>query len=182
MNVSPLMIKNAEIFDGTNFIGRKDILIKDGLITSICDNINDFSGETINADGTTVIPGFIDLHIHGAYGFDTMDATVKSIYGMAKKLVEHGVTSFTPTTITTSNENTQASLCAIKEFIEEGRDDCAQVLGAHLEGPFLNPAKKAAMNPCYIQKPSIGNYIKTVGEYTKDVCKSRGACAGKCYA
>jgi N-acetylglucosamine-6-phosphate deacetylase len=171
MDMSKLLIKNARIFDGKNFIKPGCILVEDGKIIRLCERLDDFEGDIIDAGDCIAAPGFIDIHIHGAFGYDTMDADLGSIYGMAKKISEHGITSFTPTTITARNKDIQASLSVIRQFIQENRDDCAEVLGVHLEGPFINPVKKAAMNPDYIQAASVDNYLNLIGEY-KDIVKA----------
>jgi N-acetylglucosamine-6-phosphate deacetylase len=144
--MNEVLLKGARIFDGKHFIKENCIVIGNEKILSVNENIPSFKGKIVDFSDYIVSPGFIDLHIHGIFGFDTMDATIESLYGMAKKVIEYGVTSFTPTTLTSLNKNIKASLRSIKEFISQRRDDCAQVLGAHLEGPFINPIKKAAKN------------------------------------
>lgn len=89
----------------------------------------------IDAQGWFVLPGLIDIHVHGANGFDTMDATPEAIQGMGRFLASHGVTSYLPTTVSASPD---ALLAAIENV---GRTpfpvDGAQHLGIHLEGPYL---------------------------------------------
>lgn len=154
-----MLIKNCNIIY-LNSIENGSILIENGKIKEInpiiCSDEN-----ILDANGLYVSPGFIDVHIHGAGGFDTMDGTVEAINAIAKTIVKHGTTSFTPTTMTVSIEAINKSMKAIKQLKEEGTEG-ANVLGAHLEGPFVSPQAIGAQNPNYLLAPSISNYNEMV--------------------
>jgi N-acetylglucosamine-6-phosphate deacetylase len=90
----------------------------------------------LDARGSYVIPGFIDIHIHGANGFDTMDATPDAIQNIGRFIAGHGVTSFLPTTVTASPEDTISAIRNISNT--PAPQDGARHLGIHLEGPYLN--------------------------------------------
>ena len=137
-----MVIKNCKIIYQDK-IEEGSILIKDGKIEKI--NPEDFKGEVLDAKGLYLSPGFIDVHIHGAGGYDTMDGTVEALNTIAKVIVEHGTTSFLPTTMTVSTEEINKAMKVIKKLKEEGTDG-ANVLGAHLEGPFISPIKKGAQD------------------------------------
>ena len=130
-----MVIKNCKIIYQDK-IEEGSILIKDGKIEKI--NPEDFKGEVLDAKGLYLSPGFIDVHIHGAGGYDTMDGTVEALNTIAKVIVEHGTTAFLPTTMTVSTEEINKAMKVIKKLKEEGTDG-ANVLGAHLEGPFISP-------------------------------------------
>lgn len=151
-----MLIKNCKIiyFDR---IEEGSVLIKDGKIKEI--NPKDSDEYVLDAEGLYLAPGFIDVHIHGAGGYDTMDGTVESINKISKVILEHGVTSFTPTTMTVSVEEIRNSLKSIKETKENGTEG-AQVLGAHLEGPFISYEALGAQNENYVLKPTIDNFKK----------------------
>ena len=104
-----------------------------------------------------IIPGFIDLHCHGGNGFDVMEGS-KSIIEMSKYHLMHGTTSIMPTTWTNTLENT---LSALKGF-NEIKNDNQNILGIHLEGPFINPNKLGAQ-PNLTEKPSL-DFIKKILE------------------
>src|SRR5690625_6782277 len=91
--------------------------------------------------------------MHGAAGADTMDATEDAIDTMAKELPKEGTTSFLPTTITQSEENINQALQNIASY--EGESGHAEVLGIHLEGPFIEESKKGAQPGEYILKPDL---------------------------
>ena len=105
----------------------------------------------IDAAGLHLLPGFIDLHVHGACGCDTMDATPAALHTMAQFYVQNGVTSFLPTTWTASREDTARALEVITELT--GRVPAgATILGAHMEGPYLNADKSGAQAPRHIRR------------------------------
>ena len=157
-----MLIKNCNIIY-LDKIEKGSVLIENGKIKEINpSNVNDT--EIIDAEGLYLSPGFIDVHIHGAGGCDTMDGTVESINTIAKTIVEHGTTSFTPTTMTVAAEDIRKSMKVIKKLKEEGTEG-ANVLGAHLEGPFISPKAIGAQNPNFLLAPSVENYNKIVGDY-----------------
>lgn len=154
-----MLIKNCNIIY-LNKIEKGSVLIENGKIKEI--NPLTYNDENIlDADGLYLSPGFIDVHIHGAGGFDTMDGTVDAINNIAKTIVKHGTTSFTPTTMTVSIEDINKSMKVIKTLKENGTEG-AHVLGAHLEGPFINPEAIGAQNPNYLLPPSISAYNEMV--------------------
>lgn len=156
-----MLIQNCNIIY-LDKIELGSVLIKDGKIKEINPtNYND--EEIVDAKGLYLSPGFIDVHIHGAGGYDTMDGTVEAINTISKVIVEHGTTSFLPTTMTVSIEEIKKSMKVIKKLKEEGTDG-ANVLGAHLEGPFVSPNAIGAQNPEYLLGPSIENYKKIIDD------------------
>ncbi|WP_310199631.1 N-acetylglucosamine-6-phosphate deacetylase [Neobacillus niacini] len=103
-----------------------------------------------------VVPGFIDVHIHGAAGADTMDATIDALETIAKTLPAEGTTSFLATTITQKHENIENALRNAAGYLKShNTSGKADILGVHLEGPFIN-AKRAGAQPMeYIVTPDI---------------------------
>src|SRR5579875_3869984 len=105
---------------------------------------------TIDCTGLSLLPGFIDQHVHGAVGHDAMDASPDGLRSMARFYVRHGVTSFLPTTWTASPEATRAAVEAIAQTTGAVPGG-ATILGAHLEGPYLNPERCGAQDPRHIR-------------------------------
>jgi N-acetylglucosamine-6-phosphate deacetylase len=105
----------------------------------------------IDANGLHVLPGFIDLHVHGAVGHEVMDASADGLRAMARFFAAHGVTAFLPTTWTAPPEATGRALDTIAAVLGPV-DGGARILGAHLEGPYLNPDRCGAQDPRYIRR------------------------------
>ncbi|WBW95299.1 N-acetylglucosamine-6-phosphate deacetylase [Oceanirhabdus sp. W0125-5] len=107
--------------------------------------------EIIDAKGNYVSPGLMDLHIHGAGGFDTMDGTFEALNTISKVIAKEGVTSFLPTTMTMAKEKIITSINNIRE--NKNKVQGAKILGCHVEGPFISKKYKGAQCEEYIIKP-----------------------------
>ncbi|UJL45355.1 N-acetylglucosamine-6-phosphate deacetylase [Virgibacillus sp. NKC19-16] len=158
-----LFVKNATIFTEEETITNGSILIKDGKIDTILqenEQLKSYPNRLKVIDGTYlhVIPGFIDGHIHGANGADVMDATESALDTMAAVLPKEGTTSFLATTITQSPENIERALQNIATY--QNKQGQAEMIGAHLEGPFIEASKKGAQPLEYIMEPSIEQFKK----------------------
>lgn len=143
--------------------------IKDGKIHYI--------GEQLTTEGLTfnqnviVIPGFIDEHIHGVNNSDTMDATYDALKNISQSLVKEGTTSYLPTTMTQSVDNIIKALNTIQGYMAHPEDG-AEVLGVHLEGPFIHQDACGAQPKEYIVNPSVSqfkDYQKASGNAIKFV-------------
>lgn len=110
--------------------------------------------ELIDAGGGFVMPGFINEHIHGCAGVDTMDGTIEALQTMQAVLPRTGVTSFLPTTMTMPEADIETALHAIRQAWQMPRRG-AQIVGAHLEGPFISPVYKGAQQVDAIQRPTF---------------------------
>src|SRR5450759_4701079 len=99
--------------------------------------------QSLDAQGGFVVPGFVDVHVHGAAGYDTMDASAEALAGMAAFFARHGVTSFLATTITAPRAATLAAIRTVASYRESSHSG-ARLIGLHLEGPYLNRAAKGA--------------------------------------
>ena len=141
------LIKNVNIITPTEIIKNGSILF-DKKIEKIF-KTNDFVGsdyEVIDGNGGYLSPGFVDIHVHGAMGKDTMDASVEALNTISESLIKSGVTSFLPTTMTMERKKIRNALKSIKETIDRGLKG-AQIVGTNVEGPFLNTEKKGAQDP-----------------------------------
>ncbi len=163
MSNQPLLIKNVTIYTEDEAISNGSILIHNGVITSV-HGMNE-EGETIPEDtrtidgsGMTAIPGFIDGHIHGANGADAMDATEEALDTMASFLPKEGTTSFLATTMTNSTENIEKALANAGDYKQ--KDGYAEVIGVHLEGPFVEKSKAGAQPQEHIEEPDVEKFKK----------------------
>jgi N-acetylglucosamine-6-phosphate deacetylase len=145
-----------------------DKIIEDGMLI-FDDNIREIRKfyseknysniEVINGDGGYLSPGFIDIHIHGSGGMDTMDAAQSSLDNISKSVIKSGVTSYLPTTMTMDIEIIFKVLDNIKEYLKIGSSG-AQVLGVNVEGPFINKDKKGAQPEESIINPDLNLFDK----------------------
>lgn len=156
-----MLLKNCNIVF-LDRIEKGSLLIENGIIKEINPSELNFQN-TIDCKGLYVSPGFIDIHIHGAGGHDTMDGTFEAINEISKTICKYGTTSFTPTTMTMSSKDILKSMISIKKAKVEGTDG-AIVLGAHLEGPFISPKAIGAQNPNYLISPSYENFKLMTGD------------------
>lgn len=109
--------------------------------------------DLINAQGGFVSPGFINEHIHGCAGCDTMDESPEALLTMSKALPATGVTAFVPTTMTYEQGRVEQVLAAVRNACTQAKG--ARILGAHMEGPFISTAYKGAQKDDNIVKPDF---------------------------
>lgn len=105
--------------------------------------------------GSIIIPGMIDIHIHGAAGADFMDGTQEALEIIAKHLPAEGTTSFLATTMTEETSVVHTALNTAAKFKKRSRSSAAEMLGIHLEGPFISPKRAGAQPPSFILEPDI---------------------------
>lgn len=143
--INAVLIKNARVITPTGVLSSGWVFCEGGKIRLIgAGNVPEFGGtDVIDAKDLTLLPGFIDVHAHGALSYDTMDASPNGLRSMAQFYAQHGVTSFLPTTWTETRELTTMALETVAELLGP-QPDGATILGAHLEGPYLNPSKCGA--------------------------------------
>jgi N-acetylglucosamine-6-phosphate deacetylase len=110
--------------------------------------------EKIDAEGSWVLPGFIDVHMHGGYGHDFMDANKSSLDAITRFHGMNGTTCMLATSVTAPKEDISRMVAAANNYINEGMS-YAQLLGVHLEGPFISPRWPGAQNPAYIVPPRL---------------------------
>lgn len=140
-----VLITNARIMLPTAVYERGWLLTEGKSISRIgWGDAPDFdSVQVIDAGGLNLMPGFIDVHVHGAVGHETMDANPDGLRAMAKFYAQHGVTGFLPSTWTAPGEQILPALEMIAE-LEGPQPEGATILGAHLEGPYISVEKRGA--------------------------------------
>jgi N-acetylglucosamine-6-phosphate deacetylase len=109
------------------------------------------SASEIDLDGLTLLPGFIDVHLHGAVGIDTMEASGQQLVQISEFLATCGVTCWLPTLVPASDANYANAVYAITEVMEQANSGGARVAGVHYEGPFVNAAQCGALHDRYFK-------------------------------
>lgn len=170
-----ILIQDITIYTEDEKIENGFLLLREGKIVEISKHpiLLDQNSEEclrIDGEGLIAIPGFIDGHIHGAAGADTMDASEEALDTIATCLPKEGTTSFLATTMTQSNENIEKALGNIACY--ENKAGNSEGIGIHLEGPFINEEKKGAQPAEFIKTPNVelfkrwqevaGGKIKTI--------------------
>ena len=154
-----LVINDAIIILPGRISEKGYVVCEGGIITQIGQGYFPVteSDEIINAGRLYVSPGFIDMHTHGAGGYDFMDGTVEAYLGAAKMHAKHGTTSLLPTTLTSTNEELLKTFSIYKEAKAKNTEG-ASFLGLHLEGPYFAYGQKGAQDPKYLRNPEPEEY------------------------
>ena len=161
-----MIIQSKNIWIANQFIPAQ-IEINGNKITNIY-NYNEKS-EVYDYGEKKILPGFIDIHCHGAYGFDTNDANEEGLRNWTKNIVSEGVTSMLVTTITQSKKVLSNALMNVANVVQEGYEG-AEILGIHFEGPYLDMYYKGAQPEEYIVKPTVEEF-KYYQEISKGLIK-----------
>lgn len=164
-----VLIKNVKIITPNEILIGHDLLIKDDRIHQI-DKSSNFkylkSIKIIDGRGNYLSPGFIDIHNHGNSGYDVMDSTEEALDNMGMYHISNGVTSYLGTVITSSYESMIDAMGNMVSY--NNKEDIANLLGIHLEGPFFNMIKKGAQPETHIKLPSIEDMKKII-----DTCENK---------
>lgn len=151
-----MFFKNANIFTEQGFQTGCFEVTDDGRFGQIL--IKDTPADAVDLQGAKVIPGLVDIHIHGAMDADFSDGDLAGLRKMAQYLLKEGITSFTPASMTLPYEVLKKAFKTGKALAEESPEDCARILGAHMEGPYFNEKKKGAQNGAYLKAPDLAGF------------------------
>ncbi|MBQ4046339.1 MAG: N-acetylglucosamine-6-phosphate deacetylase [Lachnospiraceae bacterium] len=160
--------RNVNYFAGDEGFIHGSICIENGIFTKI-NRGNRFDGEGIDLEGACMIPGLVDIHVHGAAGEDFSDGSKEGLSRMASYLLRHGITSFMPTSMTLPDPALKKAFQAAAELAEEQsfRDvsknnerNTARIIGIHMEGPYFSEKKCGAQNPLYLKNPDIDAFTR----------------------
>ncbi|WP_425449385.1 N-acetylglucosamine-6-phosphate deacetylase [Dethiothermospora halolimnae] len=162
------IIKGKEVYTDNEIINNGCVIIKEGLIEDISTKGYEDS-MIIDMEKYKILPGLIDSHIHGANGYDTMDCTYKSLNEISKYLAKNGVTSFLPTTVTSSLDKIKLATENIAYSKEKGTEG-AGIIGSYIEGPYISQKYKGAHPKEFIRDISIED-IKLLLKSSNDTIK-----------
>ena len=150
-----MILKNASIIDDSFNPISADLAIKGEKIAEIAPNLS--GSEVIDLSGYTIVPGFVDVHIHACVGADTCDADPNGLAKMCAHLITKGVTSFCPTTMTVSHDEIAKALSVVKESMEHPPKG-ARIAGVNMEGPYISAHKKGAQSGKYVKNPDFAEF------------------------
>lgn len=143
-----MLLTNAHLITPGQTLEGASVLVENGKIVEIAHEI---SGD-LDLDGHLLLPGFIDIHAHGADGADACDASVESLAHIARTKLKEGVTTWLPTTLTQAPERLLEILHVIASWAPSAP---LSVPGVHLEGPYINRDKAGAQNPEFVRSPDL---------------------------
>jgi N-acetylglucosamine-6-phosphate deacetylase len=148
-------VYNTKVITENEVLVDKAVIFSDKIEAIIPElDINKYEiDEFINANGQYLSPGFINIHTHGCCGYDAMDSEAEGLNKMSLGMASTGVTSFLPTTMTMSKDKILRALKSIREAM--GKTEGAQIIGCHLEGPFISKKFKGAQEEEYIIEPDF---------------------------
>jgi N-acetylglucosamine-6-phosphate deacetylase len=154
--VETILLRGARLVLPDRVTDEASLLVEDGRIQLFFEGgqaIPLRSMRTIDLHGLTLFPGFIDVHIHGSVGVDTMEAGADDLHRVARFLAQKGVTSWLPTLVPAPVEDYRRAAAAIGKLMleQDERAAAARALGLHYEGPFINGAQCGALRPAYFR-------------------------------
>ena len=150
-----MLIQNGIVYDGSFHPQRADVLLRDDRIAQIGGDLPQ-TDDVLDCTGCTVVPGFVDIHIHGGGGGDMADADPQSLQKMSRYLAHCGVTSFCPASMTLPRETLETQFAAVEAF--KGSEEGARILGVRMEGPYISMEKKGAQCGDWIRPADIEEF------------------------
>ena len=158
-----MLVLNGILFLDGKFTQGPGLRLRDGIITEIGDAVSAGPGEEIlDAAGEYVLPGFVDVHIHGCRGWDAMQGE-QAVRAMSRELAEMGVAAFCPTTMSAGTEDTRKAVAGIRAVMDRPEEKGARVLGAHLEAPFLQGTRAGAQRKEFFRDPDWDSFVRMTG-------------------
>ena len=148
--------ENGWIFADGRFV-RGGFSVENGRFAHV---LEDVPGPAEDLDGALVIPGLVDIHVHGCAGADFSDGDYAGLVRMGRHLARRGVTSFAPASMTLPYDALDKAFHAAARLRREGLADGARLMGIQMEGPFLSREKRGSQNPAYLRLPDWDRFLR----------------------
>lgn len=148
---------NAMVYCNDFHFHRGGFSVKDGRFDDV---LTDSDESAIDLDGVYVIPGLIDIHIHGNSGYDFSDGDAAGLAIIARYLAENGITSFVPASVTLPEDQLKHAYEVAAAFAQQAPKGCAVLRGIHMEGPFFSERKKGAQNGAFLRAPDLEMFLR----------------------
>jgi N-acetylglucosamine-6-phosphate deacetylase len=167
MNMNKIFIRGVRLVTAQGLTSPRTVFIENGRIVNIADREAPVSAGArgneeapdsddwtkVEGEGQILIPGMIDVHIHGANGFDMMDGTLESVMEVSKVCARTGCTSFLATSVSSSLDDLLQMIRSVRQAV--GKEGGASIGGIHLEGPYLHPKRKGMQNEQFLRHPDL---------------------------
>ncbi len=144
-----MLLKNAVVYRDDFAPAEVNLEVTGERISSV--DAGDAAGEALDLAGCTLLPGFIDIHVHGCAGYDMGDGTPGALRAMSDHLLHKGITSFCPTSMTLGADTLARLFANVAACM--GGEPGAYIQGINMEGPYIAPSKKGAQNAAFIRRP-----------------------------
>src|SRR5918912_390937 len=166
-NIRSILLQHALVVLPRHVSDEIDVLIEGGRITRLCERKRSEPARadlTYHLEGLTLFPGLIDVHIHGAVGVDTNEATAEELHAVARFLSGRGTTGWLPTLVPGPDEDYVRVAQAVSRLMREQEElgTAARSLGIHYEGPFVNSAQHGALRTKYFKVYKSGEELETL--------------------
>lgn len=175
-----VLLSGARIVLPDRVAERADLLVEEGRIARLFETpatsppgaeSSPHAEATLSLDGLTLFPGFIDAHIHGAVGVDTMEAAADDLHRASRFLAQHGVTAWLPTLVPAPATDYLRAASAVAQLMREQdahTTAAARALGVHYEGPFINHAQCGALRPIYFRSFDDASALDEIATVSED--------------
>ncbi|HJQ34035.1 MAG TPA: N-acetylglucosamine-6-phosphate deacetylase [Pyrinomonadaceae bacterium] len=162
---SPLVLRGARVVTPAGVLERADVHVEQGRIARVTEGGSEEGAEgvrVLDLKGLTLYPGFVDVHIHGAVGVDTLEAGAEDLHRVARFLASNGVTAWLPTLVPAPVEDYARAVASVDELMsnQEERAPAARAVGVHYEGPFVNERQCGALRTEYFRSFARGDELE----------------------
>lgn len=159
-----MLVINATAYPEGRFVSSLCVRMEGGRVQEVSSALAPLPGEEVlDLAGDYLLPGFVDVHIHGYKGRDTMQGEA-AIRAMSRELYKEGVAAFLPTTMSAAPEETMHAISGVRAVMASPEPVGAQVLGVHMEAPFLNPLRAGAQRKEHFCAPAMETLLVLTGD------------------